>query len=146
MAYRSYLSGRTFNNVHFAGHLDQNTLAAYIRNSLAFVLPSLTEGLGRVAIEAHLLEKPVIASRVGGIPEVVSDGSSGLLFEPGDEAALSLALIKLLNSPGLADSMGMAGKKAVVEKFNYQTYFQSYYNMVKGICRNEVNYKQRGDL
>jgi glycosyltransferase involved in cell wall biosynthesis len=135
-----------FNNVHFAGHLDQNTLAAYIRNSLAFVLPSLTEGLGRVAIEAHLLEKPVIASRVGGIPEVVSDGSSGLLFEPGDEAALSLALIKLLNSPGLADSMGMAGKKAVVEKFNYQTYFQSYYNMVKGICRNEVNYKQRGDL
>jgi glycosyltransferase involved in cell wall biosynthesis len=135
-----------FNNVHFAGHLDQNTLAAYIKNSLAFVLPSLTEGLGRVAIEAHLLEKPVIASRVGGIPEVVSDGSSGLLFEPGDEAALSLALIKLLNSPGLADSMGMAGKKAVVEKFNYQTYFQSYYNMVKGICRNEVNYKQRGDL
>lgn len=120
--------------VHFVGHLDQQTLGAYTANSSALVLPSLTEGLGRVAIEAQLLERPVIASRVGGLPEIVSDGKTGILFEPGDEEALTNAVIKMLEHKDLADSMGKAGKKAVLEKFNYRTYFQSYYDMVIKTC------------
>ncbi len=122
-------------SVCFIGHCDQQTLCAYIKNSIALVLPSLTEGLGRVAIEAHLLERPVVASRVGGIPEIVSDGKTGLLFKPGDEGSLSNALIKLLDDAGLADAMGKAGREAVMKKFNYSGYFESYYEMVKETCR-----------
>jgi glycosyltransferase involved in cell wall biosynthesis len=121
--------------VHFVGHLDQQTLGAYIKNARALVLPSLTEGLGRVAIEAHLLERPVIASRVGGIPEIVSDEKTGLLVEPGDAESLGNALVKLLDNPELADSMGKAGKEAVINKFNYQTYYRSYYDMVRETCK-----------
>ncbi|MEI6125797.1 MAG: glycosyltransferase family 4 protein, partial [Pseudomonadota bacterium] len=102
LAKKTRVGGR----IHFVGHLDQNALAAYIKNSLALVLPSLTEGLGRVAIEAHLLERPVIASRTGGIPEVVLDGKTGLLIAPGNEEALYSAMVALLENPALAASMG----------------------------------------
>jgi hypothetical protein len=88
-----------------------------------------------VAIEAHLLERPVIASRVGGIPEIVSDEKTGLLVEPGDAESLGNALVKLLDNPELADSMGKAGKGAVINKFNYQTYYRSYYDMVRETCK-----------
>ena len=130
---------RIDDSVHFVGHLDQQTLGAYTKNSTALILPSLTEGLGRVAIEAHLLERPVIASRVGGLPEIVSDGKTGLLVEPGDEEGLKNAVIKLLENPELADTMGKAGKKTVVETFDYHSYFQSYYRMVQSTCREEGN-------
>lgn len=121
-------------HIHFVGHLDQNNLAAFIQNSRALVLPSLTEGLGRVALEAHLLERPVIASRTGGIPEVVLDNKTGILCEPGNEKALCDALIKILDNPDLAMSMGKAGRQAVLKKFNYANYYQSYYDMIKKTC------------
>ena len=63
--------------VMFAGFLEQTVLAAYIKGSRALVLPSLTEGLGRVAIEAQFLGRPVIASRVGGIPEIIRTEKQG---------------------------------------------------------------------
>jgi len=117
--------------IHFVGHLDQKMLAAHIKNARAFVMPSLTEGLGRVAIEAHLLEVPVIASRTGGIPEIVADGETGILCEPGNCDELAAAMTALMSDPARARAMGRAGKKAVIEKFNYTTYFQSYRDMVQ---------------
>ncbi len=121
-------------HVSFVGHLEQSVLAALIKNAIAFVLPSLTEGLGRVAIEAQLLGKPVIASRVGGIPEIITDGITGLLTAPGDEQALSRAMLDLLEQPQAAEKMGQAGQQAVLQKFNYATYYQSYYDMLKKTC------------
>jgi len=120
--------------VAFVGHLEQTVLAALIKNAIAFVLPSLTEGLGRVAIEAQLLGKPVIASRVGGIPEIISDGITGILTAPGDEKALSRAMLDLFEHPQNAQKMGQAGQQAVLQKFNYATYYQSYYDMVQKTC------------
>jgi glycosyltransferase involved in cell wall biosynthesis len=125
-------------SVCFVGHLDQQTLGAYIINSNALVLPSLTEGLGRIAIEAHLLQKPVIASRVGGIPEIVLEGITGLLLDPGDEESLSISIIKLIENPDIAERMGKAGQEAVTRKFNYRNYFHSYYDMVSNVCK-EIN-------
>ena len=120
--------------VVFAGFLPQATLAAYITASRALVLPSLTEGLGRVAIEAQFLGKPVIASRVGGIPEIIADGETGLLVEPGDSRGLAAALERLLNDASLAERMGSEGKARVAEKFNYQNYYSAYFNMVQEVC------------
>jgi len=81
-----------------------------------FVLPSLNEGMGRVLVEAMAAGKPIVASRVGGIIDLVKDGCNGILSEPGDVEGLSRALMTLLNDPGLGAVMGACGK-AMAEAF-----------------------------
>ncbi len=75
-----------------------------------FVLPSLNEGMGRVLVEAMAAGKPVVASRVGGIPDLVKDEKTGLMVPPGDEHALAGAILRLANNPSEARRMGAAGK------------------------------------
>jgi glycosyltransferase involved in cell wall biosynthesis len=75
-----------------------------------FVLPSLNEGMGRVLVEAMAAGKPVVASRVGGIPDLVKDEKTGLLVPPGDEHELANAIMRLANHPSEARRMGAAGK------------------------------------
>ena len=76
-----------------------------------FVLPSLNEGMGRVLVEAMAAGKPVVASRVGGILDLVKEGQNGCLFEPGDEQGLSLAIKKLLEDKKMRDEMGKRGRE-----------------------------------
>ncbi len=85
------------------------------------VLASLFEGLGRVLLEAMVLGKPVIATRVGGIVDVVDDGKNGILIPPGDHVALTTALITLLQDRQLRVKMGEAAKRKIDEKFSAQT-------------------------
>jgi glycosyltransferase involved in cell wall biosynthesis len=75
------------------------------------VLPSLNEGMGRVLVEAMAAGKPVVASRVGGIPDLVKDGETGYLVPPADERALAEAILKLLNDRDRAKVMGQRGKE-----------------------------------
>ena len=83
-----------------------------------FVLPSHTrEGLGIAIIEAMAAERPVVATDIGGIPEVVNDGETGLLVPPGVPEALSKAIIELLRNPKKAKEMGEKGRNQVKEKF-----------------------------
>ena len=81
-------------------------------------LPSHFEGMGRVLLEAMAMEKPVVASRVGGIPDLVQHGTNGFLVPPGDQEELAEALIKTLNDKGLAEKMGKAGRKMISENFS----------------------------
>jgi glycosyltransferase involved in cell wall biosynthesis len=67
-----------------------------------FVLPSLNEGMGRVIIEAMALAKPIVAARVGGVPDVVEDGSSGLLVPPADPEALADAICQIMRNSSLS--------------------------------------------
>jgi glycosyltransferase involved in cell wall biosynthesis len=86
-------------------------LAAWER-CLAAVVPSVwPEPFGIVVIEAMSRGRPVIGSRIGGIPEIVEDGRSGLLVTPGEVAALSQAMARLAADPGLADCMGEAARQ-----------------------------------
>jgi glycosyltransferase involved in cell wall biosynthesis len=75
-----------------------------------FVLPSLNEGMGRVLVEAMAAGKPIIASRAGGIVDLVKDGENGLLIEPGDVDGLYLAIERLLNDREMRYDMGQRGK------------------------------------
>jgi len=93
------------------------------------VLPSFFEGMGRVLLEAMAMEKPVVASRVGGIPDLVKDGINGFLTTPGDTKGLAEALKKLLNDKKLAISMGKEGRKRVTDKFSAETMVRSINNV-----------------
>jgi glycosyltransferase involved in cell wall biosynthesis len=82
------------------------------------VLPSLREAQGISILEAMARRKPVVATTVGGIPEVVADGVSGLLVPPADPSALADALIRLARSPSLRQRLGDAGYEIVAERFS----------------------------
>lgn len=75
------------------------------------VLPSLNEGMGRVLVEAMAAGKPVVASRVGGIPDLVRNDETGYLVPPADEKALAGGIKKLLDDPAKAKQMGQRGKE-----------------------------------
>lgn len=90
------------------------------------VVPSLSEGFGIVAAEAMALGKPVIASRVGGLPEVVEDGVTGILVDPDDPAALASAITVLLSDPDRARAMGEAGRVRVQENFTLERMTAGY--------------------
>jgi glycosyltransferase involved in cell wall biosynthesis len=83
-----------------------------------FVLPTLEEGLGTSLLDAMLLERPTVATQVGGVPEVIRSGSNGLLVGPGDAPALARAIEALLADPKAARRYGEEGKKTVLESFS----------------------------
>jgi glycosyltransferase involved in cell wall biosynthesis len=83
-----------------------------------YVQPSLNEGMGRALIEAMAAGRPVVASRVGGIPAVVEDRKTGLLVPPNDPEALARALDELLRKPDWAKELGAAARAAIGERFS----------------------------
>lgn len=88
-------------------------VARALDEATVLVLPSRSEGLGRVVVEAFCRGRGVVGSRVGGIPDIVEDGVSGLLVPPGDADALAAALERVLVEPGLASSLGSAAHASV---------------------------------
>ena len=76
------------------------------------VLPSRSEGLGRVIVESFARGRAVVASRVGGIADLVEDGENGLLVDSGDAEALAGALVRVLSDPALAERLGQAAHDA----------------------------------
>jgi len=104
------------------------------------VLPSYFEGMGRVLLEAMAMEKPVVGTRVGGIPDLIEEGVNGFLVSPGNEEELASALLKVLNDKTLAAKMGDAGRKKMTDRFSADTMVRSiekiYVELLekKGIC------------
>lgn len=83
-----------------------------------FVLCSLREGLGIALLEAMAMGRPIVATKVGGVPEVVEDGVTGLLVPPADPATLAWAIVKLGQTPDLRRALGEAGARRVWERFH----------------------------
>jgi len=81
------------------------------------VVPSLGEGFGMVALEAMERSRPVIASAVGGLPEIVADGETGLVVPSGDAEALAEAMVSLTSDLGRAAAMGVAGRERALAEF-----------------------------
>jgi glycosyltransferase involved in cell wall biosynthesis len=86
-------------------------VVAALDQATALVLPSRSEGMGRVVVEAFCRGRPVVGSRVGGIPDLVEDGENGVLVSPGDTDALTEALVRILGDRALAERLG-AGARA----------------------------------
>ena len=110
--------------VHFHGAVSQAELAAFFAAARVMVLPSLSEGLGRVVVEAMLLGTPVIGSRVGGIPDMIEPGVTGWLVEPGDEAELAAALRDAFQAD--VKSMGAKARAFASDFFSPRKYVAGY--------------------
>jgi glycosyltransferase involved in cell wall biosynthesis len=82
-----------------------------------FVLPSLNEGMGRALVEAMAAGRPVIATRVGGVPAVVEDRRTGLLVPPADAGALAAAIEELIRNSGWAKQLAEAGQQSIGARF-----------------------------
>jgi glycosyltransferase involved in cell wall biosynthesis len=123
--------------VEFVGWKKLHEVKELMRNCYAFILPSLSEGLGRVLIEAAMLRKPAIGSRVDGIPDIIQDKKTGYLVEPGNIDDIEDKLDSLLGNPELARQMGEAGREFVEDKFSTEKYFKEYIRMIDDrISRN----------
>lgn len=104
------------NKVVFAGYRDD--VPALLAGCDVFCLPSTAEGMPLVVLEAMAQAKPVVATAVGGTPELVVDGETGLLVPPNDVEALTSALKGLLEDPDRARRMGEAGRSRVEREFS----------------------------
>jgi glycosyltransferase involved in cell wall biosynthesis len=97
--------------VALLGDLSRERLAEEYVNASVFCLPSVQEGFGIVFLEAMAAELPVVACRIAAVPEVVLDGTTGLLIPPRDPAALAEALERLIREPALAKRLGQEGRR-----------------------------------
>ena len=127
--------------VVFKGHLSKKELEEEYKNADIFVLPSIhdekgdTETLGVVLIEAMEFNIPVIATNVGGIPDIVKDGYNGILVPEKDEDALKDAIIKLIKDENLRKEFSKNAKKYIKEKFSWDKIIKDlkeiYLNLIK---------------
>ena len=104
--------------IHFAGQ--RSDVADLLAASDLFVLPTLTDALPTVLMEAMALHLPLLATAVGGVPEMVENGDNGLLVPPGSADQLAQATIALLQDEAKRREMGENGRLLVEQKFNIQ--------------------------
>ncbi len=122
----------------FVGWASQGELPRHYRASDIVVVPTVAqEGLSRTSVEAMASGRPVVASRIGGLPATVADGATGLLCEPGDEADLAHKLETLLNDAELRRRMGLAGRRRFEEEFAWPVVIDRHYRPL--FCRHRVS-------
>jgi len=118
----------------FLGWLSPEHVGHALSTARALVFPSVWhEPGGTVAFEAMAHAKPVIVSRVGGMPEVVEDGVTGLIVPPGDDAALAHAVDTLATDQSLAQRMGAAGLRHATERYNLDAHVAQLMNLYQGV-------------
>jgi glycosyltransferase involved in cell wall biosynthesis len=110
--------------IRFLG--ERSDVASLLAHASMFVLPSLTEGISLTLLEAMARGLPVVATRVGGNPEVVVDGVTGFLVPVRDPAALAAAMVRIHQCPTLAAEMGLRGRRRVEQEFSVQKMIREY--------------------
>src|SRR5262249_28073226 len=112
--------------VHFHGRLFQEQLIKHYATADLFVLPCIEasdgdrDGIPNVLIEAMAMQLPVISTRFSGVPELVIDGSTGVLVEPDNVPALVEAMRSLLDDPARCRRLGQAGRRRILEDFTIE--------------------------
>jgi glycosyltransferase involved in cell wall biosynthesis len=99
--------------------LEDHDLVNLYNEAAVFACPSVYEPFGIINLEAMACETPVVATRVGGIKEVVVDGETGLMVPPGEPVKLGAALTRILEDPATAAKMGEEGRRHVLEHFTW---------------------------
>jgi glycosyltransferase involved in cell wall biosynthesis len=127
-------------SVRFVGTKAQEDLVSLYRNAHLVVIPSRSEGLPRVALEAGACGSICVASNVGGLPEVIEDQITGLLVEPESPAALAEGLLRALKLPaGLKQRMSAAARNKVRQQFGYERMVGSYEQLFQSLLRSSFH-------
>lgn len=103
--------------VRFLGHIKHDELPAIMHQADLFVFPSLSEGTPRAVLEAMAMELPIVATRVGGIPEMIVDGVTGVLVQPASITDLAEAIIWALSHPEWAEKAGRLARQHVLQNY-----------------------------
>jgi len=123
-------------NVTFSGVRDD--VPELMSGMDLFVLPSLNEGMGRVLVEAGIMGKACIATKVSGIPELIEDGRTGLLVQPKDSSGLAKGILKLLKDPDLADKMGKAAREKMLNGFSSDIMVERIDGLYKDLLNEKI--------
>jgi glycosyltransferase involved in cell wall biosynthesis len=106
--------------VRFAGAVPPEEIGPWLRASELFVRPSLSEGLGSAFLEAMACGLPVIGTRVGGIPDFLEEGRTGLFCDPQQPSTIATAILRLLEDRPLAETIGRAGRELVRTRYRWE--------------------------
>lgn len=119
------------NRVHFFADLPHNEVARFFGQATVFALPSRLEPFGIVILEAGAFSLPVVATRTGGVPEILTHCETGILVAPEDHVGLALALRSLLDSPAAARRFGNSLHNHVVKNFTWASAYKKYAALCK---------------
>jgi glycosyltransferase involved in cell wall biosynthesis len=120
-------------NIEIIGRVSPEELDRYYQRSSVFCLPTHLEPFGIVFIEAMTAHLPIVATRVGAIPDFVEDGRNGWLVEPGDIVGLANALIKLLNDPTTARQFGNRSSQIIQERYSWETVGKRFKEQIQNV-------------
>jgi glycosyltransferase involved in cell wall biosynthesis len=120
----------------------QEDVAPYYAAFDALVLPSSNEGTPVSAIESLAAGRPVVATRVGGVPDVVAEGEDGFLVEPGDTDELAERLTQLARDPALRERMGEAGRRRVLPRYAVERLVDDIDRLYRSLL-NEASARRR---
>lgn len=121
------------NDTIFVGK--KSNIAEYLGVSDIFLLPSELESFGLAALEAQACELPVVATRIGGIPEVVADGETGYLSDVGDVEKMSADTVKLLADDDLRSGFGTRGRELAIERYSTKTIIPRYISFYESVLQ-----------
>lgn len=125
-----------FPRVHFLGHLSGDDLSREVARAAIVVVPSdWYENCPMSVLEAMAHGKPVVGSRIGGIPELVADGETGLLFEAGDVHELSVAVARLMESPEMRREMGLKARARAERHFSLDVHNRGLLGIYESVLR-----------
>jgi len=121
-----HLLQKSSDNVSFLGGLDKPALSEFYGQSRLLVLCSTCfEGFPMTILEAMVHNRPVVAPRIGGIPEIVDDGQTGLLFAPGNASELAEKIQYLWDRPNLCRQMGHSGRQKALREYSAERHYDS---------------------
>ena len=123
-------------HVVFMDPVPANSFPSLLASCDVFVLPSLTESWGMSVAEALSMEKPVVATRVSGVTEIVHDKETGLIVEPGDASALANAIIQLLMDRSFAMRLAKEGREFVTSNFDWSLLTRKFVDLYKETITN----------
>ncbi len=124
------------NSVELKGGLPHQKIPEELFKSEAFVLPSVSEGLGIAILEAQAIGIPVVASKIGGIPDIIENGRTGILIKPKSSRAISQAVFKIFSQPDFAKSLTQ-NAKINIKKYDWKNIAEK----IEKIYQEMLNYK-----
>jgi glycosyltransferase involved in cell wall biosynthesis len=128
---------KNLENIEFIDSVPYSEVPKYMASCDIIVLPSQSEGFSSIILEAMAMKKVIVATRVGGAPEIIKNWENGVLFKCGDIKELSRILMKLISNKGLREKLATNGYILVKNKYNWNVIIKKWENIISSVIKNE---------